>query len=103
MLTFYFFLALFLFQLLYWMKISRFCINDRYLKWAVDLVFYSGFGCYTRLILVGSICFLAWDRLKLFLSKSFGKNNGFVSAVLLFPFVLYFLKGYVFVYPGMIL
>ncbi|TSJ80165.1 type IV secretory system conjugative DNA transfer family protein [Cardinium endosymbiont of Dermatophagoides farinae] len=89
MLTFYFFLVLFLFQLLYWMKISRICINDRYLKWAVDLVFYSGFGCYTRLILVGSICFLAWDRLKLFLSKSFSKNNGFTYTVLLFLWLIF--------------
>lgn len=88
MLTFYFFLALFLFQLLYWVKISRICINDRYLKWAVDLVFYSGFGCYTRLILVGSICFLAWDRLKLFLAKYFGKNNSFVT-VLLFLWLIF--------------
>ena len=89
MLTFYFFLALFLFQFIYWLKISCININDRYLKWVVDLVFYSGFGLYARLILVGSICFLSWDRLKEFILKAFDKDKGWKPTVLLFLWLIF--------------
>ena len=89
MLTFYFFLILFLFQILYWLKLSGIYINNRYLEWAVDLVFYSGFGCYARLVLIGSICFLGWDRLKDFISKSFDKDKGWAPTVPLFLWLVF--------------
>lgn len=83
MVVFYFFLALFLFQVLYWLKLSGIHLNDRYLKWAVEYAFKSKYGLHTRLILVGSISFLAWDRLKTFIANAFDKNKSWIPLIIL--------------------
>lgn len=89
MVVFYFFLALFLFQAIYWLKLSGIHLNDRYIKGAVEYVFKSKYGLHTRLILVGSISFLAWDRLKTFISNAFDKNKSWIPLVIFFFWVVF--------------
>ncbi|CCM10651.1 Putative uncharacterized protein (plasmid) [Cardinium endosymbiont cEper1 of Encarsia pergandiella] len=89
MIVFYFFLALFLIQGLYWLKLSGIPLNERYLKWAVEFVFKSKYIFYSRLILVSSISFLGWDRLKTFIKNAFDKNKSWIPLVLLFFWLLF--------------